>query len=187
MWRVLRGGSAEGRQVVSRSGSRRSNRGLRPEVETCEPRRLLSAVADPRWGQRSAGPIEVSAARANPLAVYRVFSATITRGPHAGTTFEGPLILAVTGRIQVLGFFYPENGTQRVAVVGTVFGGRASLRFVLPEGGALEVGGTGRLQRVPRGLVAGGMSLVGLGQLSGPARNDSGSWATHAPSRGRLI
>ena len=181
MWRALRWQSAYGtdRPSVPCSNSAR-RRALRPEVETCEARRLLSAVARPPLG--AAVHAEVTPARANPLAAYRVFEATIRRGPHAGTTFEGPLVLGVTGRIQVFGFFYPEKGTQRVAVVGTIFGGRASLRFILPEGGALEVSGSGRLQRVPRGI-PGGSSLVGFGNLSGPARDDFGRWETLAPSR----
>jgi hypothetical protein len=125
---------------------------------------------------------EVAQTPANPLSRYRVFEATIQRGPHAGTTFAGPLVLGVTGRIQVFGFFYPEKGGQRVAVVGTLFGGRASLRFILPGGGALEVSGVGRLQQVPGGI-PGGFSLVGSGNLSGPARNDFGSWQTVPPAR----
>jgi hypothetical protein len=132
--------------------------------------------------QPPAAVVHAEVAPANLLAKYRVFEATITRGPHAGTTFEGPLVLGVTGRIQVFGFFYPEKGGQRVAVVGTVFGGRASLRFILPGGGALEVSGSGRLQQVPQGI-PGGSSLVGLGNLSGPARNDFGTWLTVAPAR----
>ncbi|WP_154673739.1 hypothetical protein [Singulisphaera acidiphila] len=143
----------------------------------------MNAAASPPLG--AAVHAEVAPARANPLAAYRVFEATITRGPHAGTTFEGRLVLGVTGRIQVFGYFYPEQGMQRVAVVGTVFGGRASLRFILPEGGALEVSGSGRLQSVPRGI-PGGLSLVGFGNLSGPARNDFGRWETLAPSRVNL-
>ena len=170
---------------LSRSPSSRSlggrNRGYQPVVEDCEARRLLSG------GAMGGTPLAVvrtdgGRAAANVVSKYRVFEATIRRGPHAGTTFEGPLVLGVTGRIQVFGFCYPEQGGPRVAVVGTVFGGAVALRFNLPGGGALEVSGSGRLQRVPRGI-AGGLSLVGLGNVTGPARSDFGSWQTVAPSR----
>lgn len=125
--------------------------------------------------------VEVSTAP-TPLSRYRAFAAAINHGPHSGFSLQGPLVLAVTGRIQVYGFLYPSNGSKRVAVVGIVQGSAVALRFDLPRGGALEVVGSGRLQSV-QGGIPGGFSLVGSGHVSGPGRNDTGHWETLAPSK----
>jgi hypothetical protein len=164
----------------NRTEAKRPLRARRPELEPCEGRTLLSAgaIAHPAASTHAA----VAAPTAIPLARYRVFEATITRGPHAGFTLKGPLVLVQTDRIQVFGYVFPETGGRRITVVGTVYGGAASLRFILPQGGAFEVVGSGRLRRVANGL-PGGESLVGLGNVSGPSKNDHGTWLTLAPSK----
>jgi hypothetical protein len=121
----------------------------------------------------------------NPLSSYRVFSAKVTQGPDAGLTFQGPLVLGYAGRIQVIGYLYQNPGPP-VTVVGTVYGGSANLRFILPgphSTAALEVSGAGQLQNVARGRPD-GLSLAGYGNFSGPGPNDTGHWVMIRPSLG---
>jgi hypothetical protein len=160
------------------SGIQRSSRSraIRVVVEECEARHLLS-------GPTLSLPVaaaELGAPPASRLASYRVFEGAIVRGPHAGLTLEGPLVLGMTdAHGQVIGLLFERDGT-RLAVVGGVFGRRVSLRISLPHGGAIEVAGVGQLQRVPGGL-SDGLSLVGSGRLDGPGKSDAGTWVTVKP------
>lgn len=156
------------------------SRAARPVLEPIEGRVLLNgAVHHPARHPvhfRPAPPVD-------PLARYSIFQATIDRGPHAGLVLQGPLVLGISGRIQVNGYLFASSG-QTIGVVGTVFAGGANLRFVLPGRfgtGALEVAGSGILRQVPNGL-PGGMALIGSGNVSGPASNDSGHWVTLLPN-----
>jgi hypothetical protein len=179
-WRDRRG-------FVRGSGSRgagRCSRALRPVLEPCEGRRMLSAsggLAHLAVVDHAASAVAV----ANALKKYRVFEGTITRGPAAGLTVSGPLLLAYVDRIQVFGYVFEPSGT-RVAVVGTVYAGAANLRLVIPTKTgsiALEAAGTGQLVNV-KGGIPGEQALVGLGNLSGPNfKTDFGRWETLAPSK----
>jgi hypothetical protein len=129
------------------------------------------------------GTAQVEAARIDRLAPYWTFQATVTRGPHAGLTLSGPLVLGMTdARGQVSGLLFQQDGTT-VTIVGGVFGRRVSLRFVLPTGGAVEVSGAGQLLRVAGGLPD-GLALAGSGRLEGPAKSDAGTWFTMRPTPG---
>jgi hypothetical protein len=163
---------------------RRRNRAMRPCLEAIEPRQHLSAAAIAHSvlaAHHAAQTAEVAHPRVNPLVHYRVFVGTITRGRDAGTVLEGPLVVGYSGRIQVIGYFFPAQG-GRILVFGTQTGGAIALRFNLPFGAAIEAVGSGTLQSV-RGGLPDGLSLVGSGNLSGPAGNDSGHWETLLPSR----
>lgn len=171
-WRQLVGG-------VHRAKHQRPLRS-RPELEPIEGRILLS-TAVPHLVHH---PAHVRhAPTIDPLTRYSVFQATIVRGPQAGLVLEGPLVLGYSGRIQVMGEFFPKGGTP-ILVVGTVFGGGVDLRFVLPGPrgtGALEVAGAGSLRQVPNGLPD-GLALIGSGNVSGPASNDVGHWIMLRPN-----
>ena len=168
-----------GLSAMREHAPRRRGRELRPELERCESRRLLNAAgghSDP-GAEKPTADVAVK----NPLAPYRIFIGTIKRGPHAGTTFQGPIVLGDDGRIQVNGYFYPKKGGVDV-VVGQITVSYPALRIDLPGGSALEATGNGYLQAV-RGGLPGGYSLVGHGNLSGPAGADFGTWVTVAPSK----
>jgi hypothetical protein len=112
-----------------------------------------------------------------------MFLASVERGPDAGLTLRGPLVLGYSGRIQVIGYLYPDSGGRPFTVVGTVYGGGVFLRLIVPKAHsvqALELVGSGQLRGV-RGGLPDGMSLVGSGNLSGPLKGDVGHWATFAP------
>lgn len=156
------------------------SRSARPVLEPIEGRVLLNGAVHHLVRHpvhlRPAPPVD-------PLSRYSIVQATIDRGPHAGLVLQGPLVLGISGRIQVTGYLFATSG-QTIGVVGTVFAGGANLRFVLPGRfgtGALEVAGSGILRQVPNGL-PGGMALIGSGNVSGPASNDSGHWVTLRPN-----
>ena len=169
-----------------RPETRPRSHSARPAVESIEDRLLLhagvhghlAAAAHPAAAVLPATP-------RNPLANYRVFSGTITRGPAAGLTLNGPLVLGIDGRIQVIGYLFQQGG-PRVTVVGTVYGGGVSLRFVIPtqkSSIAVEAVGSGQLKLVPNGLLD-GLTLAGSGNLSGPDfKRDFGHWSTVAPGK----
>lgn len=158
---------------------RGSQRLFRPELTAVEERVLMTTAP----ALALAPSALMTHTRTNPLAVYRMFVATVERGPDAGLTLRGPLVLGYSGRIQVIGSLYPDSGGRPYTVVGTVYGGGAFLRLVIPKAHAvqaLELVGSGQLQGV-RGGLPDGMSLIGSGNLSGPLKGDVGHWATFAP------
>jgi hypothetical protein len=163
------------RRLLNHPSRRRARR---PVVEGVEGRLLLSAAL-PRVAH---APHATVGATANPaLARYRVFVATITQGKDAGTTISGPMVLGYSGRIQVIGYFFPRSGGRDV-VVGTLTGGGATFTVELPGGGSIQAGGSGQLQGV-RGGLPDGLSLVGRGHFFGPGPGDQGSWVTLPPSK----
>jgi hypothetical protein len=152
----------------------------RPALESVEGRVLLNGAVH----HSAHHPAHVGhAAPVNPLTRYSIFEATITRGPHAGLVFEGPMVLGYNGRIQVNGDMFPATG-RPILVVGTVYSGAVNLRFVLPGKfgtGSLEVVGNGTFRQVPRGI-PNGLALIGSGNVAGPARTDSGHWVMLRPA-----
>jgi hypothetical protein len=155
-----------------------TRRVFRPGVEAVEGRQHPSAAVL----LVAHAPLATAAPTANPvLGRYRAFVATITQGKDAGTTVEGPIVLGYSGRIQVIGYFFPRDGARDV-VVGTLTGGGATFTVELPGGGSIQAGGSGQLQGVSGGL-PGGLSLVGQGHFFGPGPGDQGTWETLAPSK----
>jgi hypothetical protein len=168
--------------VSSRQGARR--RAFAPAVESVESRFLLNAAGAGHLGAEAAHHTHVAHvrnARVDPLTRYRVFIGTVTKGPDAGTTFEGPMVVGFSGRIQFIGEFISRSGAVD-QVFGTQTGGSVAFSILLPGGPRLEAAGSGSLNGVPFGF-PGGDTLVGYGNLSGPAGNDTGFWETLAPSR----
>jgi hypothetical protein len=168
------------RQADSRENRRRS---LQPDLESIENRLLLhTGVAI----HHAAAAITASASQ-NPLANYRVFEGSITRGPAKGlVNLDGPLVVGFDGRIQFSGYLFPTGGGVDY-VFGTETGGGVAMTIVIPTTHHTTVSvsafGSGQLQGVKGGL-PGGMSLVGSGTLQGPDyKRDSGTWETLAPSK----
>lgn len=161
----------------------RPRRSARPGVEAMEGRVAPSGLASLSSSQAPVHAAQVVAQRPNPLAAYRVFEGTVQRGPDAGLTLKGPLVLGYSGRIQVIGYLFADSGA-RYTVVGTVYGGSVALRIVIPgrqHTSAIEAVGSGQLRRVAGGLPD-GLTLVGSGNANGPDfKRDFGHWLTVPP------
>lgn len=164
-------------RAPSRHRPKRS-RQAQPILEAVEGRLLLSGGVASHAAHHA--PHALLRPAVNPLDRFTVFQATIQRGPNAGMTLQGPLVLFQTGRIQVFGYLYQTNGPP-ITVVGTAFAGGVDLRFVLTNKFAVEVAGSGQLFNVPSAL-RGGLTLVGSGNVSGPTNHDHGHWLTIRPA-----
>jgi hypothetical protein len=165
---------------------RAPRRAVKPTLESIEDRLLLHAGVNSHLAAAAHhAPAVAASAQRNPLAPYRVFEGTITRGPAAGLTLNGPLVLGYSGRIQVIGYLFEPGGT-RISVFGTDFGGGVALTFIIPtKTSSVRVlaFGSGQLNGV-RGGLPDGLTLVGAGNLSGPdLKRDFGHWATVAPAK----
>jgi hypothetical protein len=166
----------------------RRRRPLKPILESFEERLLMHGGAHGHLATTApTATAEVAGASSNPLAHYRVFEGTITRGPAAGrVTLDGPLVLGFGGRIQFSGYLFQQGGPV-IYVFGTQTGGGVAMTFNIPTTHhtteRVLAFGSGQLERVPGGL-PGGLTLVGSGNLQGPdLKRDTGHWKTVAPSK----
>jgi hypothetical protein len=149
-----------------RKGRARYRRGVRPELERCEDRRLLSTIGVPR-------PVEPSPFDGPPPIHLRVnrglqpmrFDGVVDQGPDQGLELRGALTLRPAGSGGLSRGRLAEDDGPVVPVTGRVVGGRIVLRFDLGGGRTVRASGTFR----PSSVVGGGFVLGGDGDLSGPA------------------
>jgi hypothetical protein len=163
-------------------------RSLKPDIESIEARILLHVGTASHLAAETHSARTVAAlATQNPLANYRVFEGSITRGPAGGrVTLNGPLVVGFDGRIQFSGYLFPTGGGVDY-VFGTQTGGGVAMTIVIPTTHRTTVSvttfGSGHLKSVKGGL-PGGMTLVASGNLQDPDyKGDFGTWETLAPSK----